>query len=134
MLLSLSGVSLSFSVCSPRISDFQQSRSLSLPGAEPYPDLASLSRRFLDLGFTTAQAVTLREIRLRYIGSRELQRLSQLEMLDEVEELELVLDHYAISWGVKFPEGWAPEGGADGAWGLIATEQLENDEDVDDDH
>lgn len=122
------------SVCSPGISDLQQSRSLSLPGAEPYPDLASLSRRFLDLGFTTAQAVTLRETRLRYIDSRELQRLSQLEMLDEVEELELVLDHYAISWGVKFPEGWAHEGSADGAWGLIAKKQLENDEDMDDDH
>jgi [phosphatase 2A protein]-leucine-carboxy methyltransferase len=55
-------------------------------------------------------------------------------MLDEVEELELVLDHYAISWGVKFPEGWALEGGAGGAWGLIAKEQeqIGDDEDVDD--
>jgi [phosphatase 2A protein]-leucine-carboxy methyltransferase len=26
-------------------------------------------------------------------------RVSQLELLDEVEELELVLGHYAISWG-----------------------------------
>lgn len=24
-------------------------------------------------------------------------------MLDEVEELELVLAHYAITWGAKFP-------------------------------
>ncbi len=30
-------------------------------------------------------------------------RISQLEMLDEVEELELVLAHYAITWGAKFP-------------------------------
>ncbi|KAH9955046.1 S-adenosyl-L-methionine-dependent methyltransferase [Russula dissimulans] len=75
-----------------------KSRNVSLPGAEPYHDLASLSRRFLDLGFTTAQAVTLREIRRRYVEPRELQRLSQLELLDEVEELELMLDHYAISW------------------------------------
>ncbi|KAF8504705.1 S-adenosyl-L-methionine-dependent methyltransferase [Russula emetica] len=112
-----------------------KSRGVSLPGAEPHPDLGSLSRRFLDLGFTTAQAVTLREIRRRYIEPQELQRLSQLEMLDEVEELELVLDHYAISWGVKFPLGWAQEGGAGGAWGLIAKEQeqIGNDEDVDDD-
>jgi len=112
-----------------------KSRGVSLPGTEPYPDLASLSRRFLALGFTTAQAVTLREIWRRYIDSRELQRLSQLEMLDEVEELELVLDHYAISWGVKFPEEWAREGGAGaGTWGLVAKKQIENDEDVDDDH
>lgn len=108
-----------------------KSRGVSLPGALPHPDLDSLSRRFLDLGFTTAQAVTLREIRRRYIEPQELQRLSQLEMLDEVEELELVLDHYAVSWGVKFPEGWAHDGGA---WGLITKEQeqIGNDEDVDD--
>ena len=107
---------------------------MSLPGAEPHPDLDSLSRRFLDLGFTTAQAVTLREVRRRYIEPQELQRLSRLEMLDEVEELELVLDHYAISWGVKFPEGRAHESGAGGAWGLIVTEreQIGDDEDVDD--
>jgi [phosphatase 2A protein]-leucine-carboxy methyltransferase len=28
-------------------------------------------------------------------------RASKLELLDEVEELELVLQHYAITWGVK---------------------------------
>jgi len=30
-------------------------------------------------------------------------RISELEMLDEVEELDLVLQHYAITWGVKLP-------------------------------
>ena len=30
-----------------------------------------------------------------------------LEMLDEVEELELVLDHYAVTWGVTVENtGW----------------------------
>jgi hypothetical protein len=28
-------------------------------------------------------------------------RIAQLEMLDEIEELELVLEHYAVTWGVK---------------------------------
>ncbi|KAH9006183.1 leucine carboxyl methyltransferase [Lactarius hatsudake] len=93
-----------------------KSRGVSLPGAEAHPDIASLSRRFLDLGFTAAQALTLREIRSRYVGPQELRRLSRLEMLDEVEELELVLDHYAISWGVRFPENWLREGSD--VWGL----------------
>lgn len=31
-------------------------------------------------------------------------RISSLEMLDEVEELDLVLEHYAITWGL-----WAPD-------------------------
>ena len=30
-------------------------------------------------------------------------RVSKLEMLDEVEELDLVLGHYAISWGMLQP-------------------------------
>jgi len=29
-------------------------------------------------------------------------------MLDEVEELHLVLDHYAITWGVKLPDEQRP--------------------------
>ncbi|KAI0302330.1 S-adenosyl-L-methionine-dependent methyltransferase [Multifurca ochricompacta] len=92
-----------------------RSRNVSLPGAEPFPSLASLSRRFLSLGFTTAEALTLREIRRKYIEPQELQRLSQLELLDEVEELELVLDHYAISWGLKVPQNWLHNGSD--AWG-----------------
>lgn len=30
-----------------------------------------------------------------------LTRISKLEFLDEIEELELVLDHYVVAWGVK---------------------------------
>jgi len=33
-------------------------------------------------------------------------RVSQLELLDEVEELELVLSHYAVSWGVTQEMEW----------------------------
>lgn len=37
--------------------------------------------------------------------SRELRgcRISRLEFLDETEELDLVLAHYAISWGILIP-------------------------------
>jgi len=31
--------------------------------------------------------------------------ISSLEMLDEVEELDLVLAHYAVTWGLKLPAG-----------------------------
>ncbi|KAH8977068.1 S-adenosyl-L-methionine-dependent methyltransferase, partial [Lactarius hatsudake] len=78
-----------------------KSHGISLPSTEAYPDITSLSHRFLDLGFTAAQALTLREIRSRYVGPQELQWLLQLKMLDKVEELELVLNHYAISWGIS---------------------------------
>jgi len=68
-----------------------------------------------------------REIRSR---PQELPQLSQLEMLDEVKALELVLDHYAISWGVRFPENWSREGSD--AWGLVAKDQIGSADDGDD--
>ncbi|KAJ7152988.1 S-adenosyl-L-methionine-dependent methyltransferase [Mycena filopes] len=80
-----------------------QARHVSLPGAAPYPDVASLPGRYLKLGFTAARALTLKEIRKSYIPPAELQRIAQLELVDEIEELDLVLAHYAITWGLFVP-------------------------------
>ncbi|KAI0653530.1 leucine carboxyl methyltransferase [Cubamyces menziesii] len=80
-----------------------KARNVSLPGAEPYPTFESLPNRFLKHGWEVAKALTLKDIRREYISQAELERISQLEMLDEIEELELVLAHYAITWGVKLP-------------------------------
>ncbi|KAF9061794.1 leucine carboxyl methyltransferase [Rhodocollybia butyracea] len=102
-----------------------KTRQVSLPGAEPYPTLESLPSRFLNLKFTAALALTLKDIRRNYIDAEELARISKLEMLDEVEELELVLEHYAITWslslsgtGLKAP--W-------GDWGLKRKQQQQYD-------
>lgn len=68
-----------------------------------------------------SNAVTLKEIRSYFLDPTELSRcvrratlanrhdtflilrisISALEFLDETEELELVLDHYAITYGLK---------------------------------
>ncbi|KAJ7074545.1 S-adenosyl-L-methionine-dependent methyltransferase [Mycena amicta] len=77
-----------------------KARNVSLPGAAPYPDMDSLPRRFIDVGFSTAQALTLKDIRKAYISASELERIAHLELVDEIEELDLVLDHYAITWGM----------------------------------
>lgn len=114
-----------------------QKRQIYLPGAEPYPTSGSLSNRFLQTGFSAARALTLKEIRKSYITSEELERyhgnaflgtfsltpilrISRLEFLDETEELDLVLAHYAISWGLflgnsDMCENW-------GQWGLKQPE------------
>jgi len=91
-------------------------RGISLPGAEPYPTVESLPKRFLQTGFSAGIGLTLKEIRRAYIDPTELERISKLELLDETEELDLVLDHYAISWGLflgspDLGENW-------GNWGL----------------
>lgn len=78
-----------------------KARHVELPGVEPYPTFASLPNRFLRLGFNGASAVTLRDVRRSHTSGEELQRISELEFLDEIEELELVLQHYAITWGLK---------------------------------
>ncbi|PFH52157.1 hypothetical protein AMATHDRAFT_79885 [Amanita thiersii Skay4041] len=90
-----------------------KSRNISLPGAEPYTTVESLKKRLHDVGFTTCNALTLRDIRRNYVDPKELVRVSQLEMLDEVEELDLILGHYAVSWGLERgkEERWA-------GWGL----------------
>lgn len=51
-----------------------QSRHVSLPGVEPFQTFASLPTRFTQLGFTTARALTLRQIRKDYVTSAELER------------------------------------------------------------
>jgi len=91
-------------------------RGISLPGATPYPTVESLSNRFLQTGFSAARALTLKDIRRSYIEPDELERISSLEFLDETEELDLVLSHYAISWGLylgmsELQQDW-------GNWGL----------------
>lgn len=94
-----------------------RSRNVSLIGALPYPSVQTLPERFTRHNFTMSKALTLREIREKFIPKPELARISALEMLDEVEELNLVLDHYAITWGVDLdptPElssvGWTQWG------------------------
>jgi len=105
-----------------------KSRNVLLPGAEPYPYESSLPNRFLDHKFTTARALTLRDIRKSYIHPADSKRTSKLEMLDEVEELNLVLQHYAITWGVKLPK--AEDGSSMSAkwieWGLEPSTESVN--------
>jgi [phosphatase 2A protein]-leucine-carboxy methyltransferase len=43
--------------------------------------------------------------------------IAKLEFLDETEELDLVLDHYAISWGL-YLASLSDDGSSWGDWGL----------------
>jgi hypothetical protein len=76
-----------------------QTRNLSLPSASSTPSLSSLSTRLLSAGFNLAYNLSLREIRDSVIPIDEIARVNGIEQLDEVEELNLVLEHYAISYG-----------------------------------
>jgi [phosphatase 2A protein]-leucine-carboxy methyltransferase len=51
-------------------------------------------------------------------------------MLDELEELDLVLEHYAITWGVKIPghDSLSPAKTKWKDWGLTPKARAEADE------
>ncbi|OCH90602.1 leucine carboxyl methyltransferase [Obba rivulosa] len=99
--------------------DNLRARGISLPGVEPFTTFASVQSRFAQYGFVTSHALSLREIRRSYISPAERERISQLEMLDEIEELELVLEHYAISWGVQLPQNKDTLKARWDTWGLV---------------
>jgi [phosphatase 2A protein]-leucine-carboxy methyltransferase len=50
-------------------------------------------------------------------------------MLDEVEELDLVLEHYAITWGAHVPENAQQQGWE--TWGLEKARTRPSDSDDD---
>ncbi|KAG7441161.1 LCM-domain-containing protein [Guyanagaster necrorhizus] len=83
--------------------DNLKASTVSLPGEEQYSTVETLLTRFTGIGYTAVRALTLRYIRLQYIDRAELNRISTIEFLDDVEEIDLVLKHYAITWGLWHP-------------------------------
>ncbi|GAA5930745.1 hypothetical protein JCM3775_003855 [Rhodotorula graminis] len=89
-------------------------RGLSLPGAPATPTLESLEARLMRAGARgQVGSRTVREIRERCLPREELERVNALERIDEVEELNLVLEHYAVSWANLVPAD--DDEGAEGA-------------------
>ncbi|SCZ89094.1 BZ3500_MvSof-1268-A1-R1_Chr1-1g00951 [Microbotryum saponariae] len=81
-------------------------RNLVLPAASSTPTLESLNTRLKENGFAQAESRTIEQIRRDVIPQEEIQRVNKLEQIDEVEELNLVLGHYAITMGnVRGDEG-----------------------------
>ncbi|GAA5908437.1 hypothetical protein JCM8208_006195 [Rhodotorula glutinis] len=79
-------------------------RGLSLPGADATPTLESLEERLVRAGARgQVGSRTVREIRERCLPREELERVNAIERIDEVEELNLVLEHYAVSWANLLP-------------------------------
>lgn len=76
-------------------------RKLTLPGARGCTSKAAYVERFQHLAehasHLECQAYTLRES-WHQLEGQERRRVSMLEHLDEVEELEMLLEHYCIAW------------------------------------
>ncbi|KAF8342642.1 S-adenosyl-L-methionine-dependent methyltransferase [Cantharellus anzutake] len=99
-------------------------------GVDAYQTLEAQSARYLQHDYTHATSITLKTVRRHYIPSAELQRIAFLEMLDEIEELDLVLDHYVLSWGVKVAPGSDDEVVRHAvSWGIDRVDDPANDKD-----
>ncbi|KAG9300692.1 hypothetical protein G9A89_023490 [Geosiphon pyriformis] len=73
-------------------------RNIELRGIQAYPDVDSQKNRFVSRGWTFAGAVDINQLHDHYIDHKELSRVSQLEVLDELEEWRLLAAHYCITW------------------------------------
>ncbi|BGP18664.1 hypothetical protein JCM10213_002908 [Rhodosporidiobolus nylandii] len=75
-------------------------RNLLLPGAGSTPTLASLVERLQAAGASgECGSLSVKDIREGCVPREEAERVAKIEQIDEVEELNLVLEHYAVTWG-----------------------------------
>lgn len=95
------------------------SRGLSMPTVHAYPSLEKQWERFESCGFAEGEekgggrnGASVKWLWDHWVGQEEKQRLSGLEMFDEVEEWDMLASHYAVTWA------WKDEGrtGAFDAW------------------
>jgi len=77
-------------------------RGINLKTLSAHPTLDAQIRRLQDCGFSSGQdAIDVNFAHDNWMGRSELQRISKLEMLDELEEWRLLASHYCIAWGWK---------------------------------
>ncbi|KAG0006417.1 hypothetical protein BGZ65_008284 [Modicella reniformis] len=74
-----------------------KTRQIELPGIHAYPSLKSQEERFLSRGWLAAKAVSMNTLH-NALPDDEMKRISNLEIFDEVEEWQLLADHYCVAW------------------------------------
>ncbi|KAJ3413645.1 hypothetical protein HDV05_007713 [Chytridiales sp. JEL 0842] len=80
-------------------------RNIHLPGLHSCPTLEAHCERYTNTGWKAAQAVSMKDAYDKHISPEEHARVAKLEIFDEVEEWELMGDHYCVSWSVSSPAG-----------------------------
>ncbi|KAG0291336.1 hypothetical protein BGZ96_005274 [Linnemannia gamsii] len=77
-----------------------KARRIELPGIHAYPSLKSQEERFTSRGWQAAGAVNMNKLH-ESLSEQELKRISSLEIFDEVEEWQLLADHYCVAWAYQ---------------------------------
>lgn len=81
-------------------------RRIRMPTLDVYKEPVDQVNRLQTAGFDQAKVLTVHRIFERWVAQEEKARLDRLEGLDEVEEWELLANHYVVAWG------WRGEGSA----------------------
>ncbi|KAG0090110.1 hypothetical protein BGZ93_008240 [Podila epicladia] len=102
-----------------------KARNIELPGIHAYPSLKSQKERFMSRGWTLAQAVDMNALH-DTLPETELKRISSLEIFDEVEEWQLLANHYCVAWACHVHESGSKADGAASASSASATPLIEN--------
>lgn len=80
-------------------------RGIQLQTLHKYATFSAQRNRLLEHGFTSGQAIAdIEFIWNRWVDEEEKERVSRLEMLDEMEEWQLLARHYCIAWGWREKE------------------------------
>ncbi|KAE8375191.1 S-adenosyl-L-methionine-dependent methyltransferase [Aspergillus bertholletiae] len=86
-------------------------RGIHLQTLQQYASLAAQRRRLQEQGFSGGQAAAdVDFIWKRWVSEEEKERVSGLEMLDEMEEWRLLAQHYCIAWGWREGSGGVFDG------------------------
>lgn len=84
-------------------------RGIQLQTLHQYATLGAQRQRLRAQGFAHGQAAAdVQFIWERWVSETEKERVAGLEMLDEMEEWNLLAQHYCVAWGWR--EGFAGEG------------------------
>ncbi|GAB0494641.1 hypothetical protein MMPV_005937 [Pyropia vietnamensis] len=84
-----------------------------LRGLVAVPDLHAQVCRFRTAGWSAVVAVDMRTFYYQYLPPARRAHIESLELLDEVEEWHLLLEHYALVWGARDPWATGDGGGKD---------------------
>ncbi|KAI1103984.1 leucine carboxyl methyltransferase [Jackrogersella minutella] len=74
-------------------------RRIRMPTLDAYPDASKQHSRLKDAGFNLVKSSTIGDMWRKWITEDEKYRVDDLEGLDEVEEWDLLADHYIVTWG-----------------------------------
>lgn len=72
-----------------------------IPGIADFPTVAAHNERFVQHQWHSAHTVTMKQFYARCVTDEEKARLRGLEMFDEIEEWNMLMDHYTFTVATK---------------------------------